>query len=172
VALSSDAYFTLAVIPALAANGAPVAFSKILKRVRLHPIDGGRYFVDGRRLLGDGKTIEGFSIGVFAGFLIALIEAVLVRSPSLVLAGVVSSVGAMLGDIAGSFIKRRIGIERGQPAPLLDQLDFYIGAVFFLWILGVRASWEVICILAGIVIVLHVSTNYLAYKLNLKNVPW
>lgn len=170
--LNADVYFTLAIIPALVANASPVAFSRFLSGIKLHPIDGGRSFIDGRRILGDGKTVEGFVLGVIIGTVVALIEAVLTSTYSLVMAGFISSFGAMLGDVAGSFIKRRLGIARGERAPLLDQLDFYLGSAFCLWIYGVRASLETIALLAIVVAVLHVSTNYVAYKLGLKNVPW
>lgn len=170
--LSANVYFTLAIIPALVANASPVAFSRFLSGIKLHPIDGGRNFIDGKRILGDGKTIEGFVLGVAIGTIVALIEAVLTTKYSLVVAGFISSFGAMLGDVTGSFIKRRLGIMRGERAPLLDQLDFYFGSVFCLWLYGVRTSLETITLLAIVVAVLHISTNYAAYKLGLKNVPW
>ena len=48
-------------LPAYVANGSPVVFSKIYGPG--HPIDMGIVFSDGKRLLGDGKTFEGFITG-------------------------------------------------------------------------------------------------------------
>ena len=42
------------------------------------PIDGGRYWRDGKRILGDGKTIRGFWMAVLVGILIGAFVAWLV----------------------------------------------------------------------------------------------
>ena len=47
------------------------------------------------------------------------------------LIGFLLGFGALLGDALGSFIKRRMGIGRGKPAPILDQIDFLIVATCF-----------------------------------------
>ena len=50
-------------LPAWIANATPVIFGGG------RPIDGGRFMRDGHRILGDGKTIRGFIVGVFFGIL-------------------------------------------------------------------------------------------------------
>jgi CDP-2,3-bis-(O-geranylgeranyl)-sn-glycerol synthase len=83
--------------------------------------------------------------------------------------------GAMLGDIAGSFIKRRRGIERGGSLPLLDQLGFLVVALLFASLSAdFKTLFTIPVIIAGFIItpVLHLTTNYIAYKLGLKEVPW
>jgi CDP-2,3-bis-(O-geranylgeranyl)-sn-glycerol synthase len=164
--------FFLALLPALVANASPVAAKGFARGVRWHPIDGGRFFLDGKRILGDGKTVEGFLVGIAAGALTSLLVALFTRDAEYVYVGSCASVGALLGDMAGSFIKRRLGLERGAPAPLLDQLDFYAGAVLTWWVLGYPMSLTVILAYAILVIALHYGTNYAAYKLGLKDVPW
>lgn len=153
-------------IPAYVANGAPVVFKGRT------PIDGGRLFLDGRRILGDGKTWEGLAVGIASGSLAAALLALVLSEPSLIPIGVVASVSAMLGDIAGSFIKRRLGLERGKPAPILDQLDFFATATIGLYLAGVKVSAVAVVILALVTYGLHRSTNYAAYRLGLKSVPW
>ncbi|GAB6148299.1 CDP-2,3-bis-(O-geranylgeranyl)-sn-glycerol synthase [Stetteria hydrogenophila] len=153
-------------LPAYVANAAPV----VVKGKR--PIDGGRLFIDGRRLLGDGKTWEGLAGGILAGALVAALLAALLSEPSLVPLGLVASASALLGDMAGSFIKRRLGLERGQPAPLLDQLDFYAAATLGLYLAGARLSLGAVLALAVVTLALHRATNYAAYKLGLKDVPY
>lgn len=163
------------VLPAYVANATPVPFAKVLKKTT--PIDGGRFAWDGRRVLGDGKSWEGLFSGVAGGTLIGVI---------LYLAGnlgrfrsisepMVLSVGAMIGDIFGSFIKRRIGLKRGELAPGLDQLGFLIIALIVsAAIYGVPDWFDPMifaCILL-ITVILHLSTNFIAYLLKLKDRPY
>ena len=152
-------------VPAMIANASPVVFKG------RKPIDRGIIFIDGRRLLGDGKTVEGFLAGLACGSLASIPLALLV-DPQLILIGPAAAFGALVGDVLGSFVKRRMGIERGAPAPLLDQLDFYFGAVAATLILG--HSWTLKVFMASgiIVLLLHVGANRLAYRLGLKSVPW
>lgn len=157
-------------LPAMAANGAPVVAARYLRKT--HPIDFGLLFLDRRRILGDGKTWEGFTSGLMAGLIVSSLI-VAVRGDALfLLIGLISSLGALIGDMAGSFVKRRLGIERGKPAPLLDQLDFYAGSIALLYLAGIEIYLIPSIILAGVIFVLHIGTNYLAYKLGLKSVPW
>lgn len=85
--------------------------------------------------------------------------------------GFLLGLGAMVGDIAGSFIKRRYGIQRGKPAPLLDQEDFIIGSLFFAALLvAVNPSWAVLLLV--ITPLFHWVSNIAAYKLKVKDTPW
>jgi CDP-2,3-bis-(O-geranylgeranyl)-sn-glycerol synthase len=77
--------------------------------------------------------------------------------------------GALIGDAAGSFIKRRIGIERGKAAPFLDQLDFVVGALVFASII-VFIPLNMIIFILIISIVLHLLTNIIAYLIGMKDV--
>ncbi len=155
------------ILPAYVANGTPVILSKILKKT--HPIDMGMLFVDKRRVLGDGKTIEGFLSGVLAG----TATGYLLESSNMhtVMGSFLLAFGAMTGDTLGSFIKRRLGFERGELAPILDQLDFVVGALVLY-----HTFEELECSLVFIILVitplLHLATNYLAYRLGLKKEPW
>ncbi|MEB3787644.1 MAG: CDP-2,3-bis-(O-geranylgeranyl)-sn-glycerol synthase [Desulfurococcales archaeon] len=158
------------VLPAMVANGTPVALSRVTRRGI--PIDMGRRMPDGRRILGDGKTVEGFIAGLAAAALTGIILYTILGDPRLVEASLASGLGAMLGDMAGSFLKRRLGLERGAPAPLLDQLDFYLGALVMLRLAGFSVEPLQAAIVGILVVVLHFTTNYIAYRLGLKNVPW
>lgn len=150
------------------------------------PIDGGRSW-RGARVLGDGKTWRGTAGGIAAGVALAVLLN-LVNEPASGLVGVdfpvftaaiavAFPVGALLGDILASFLKRRTGRERGSAFPLVDQLDFVVvalvvGAIVDLaWMAAVFTP-----LVLGIVIVLtpilHVLTNGIAYAAGLKNEPW
>jgi CDP-2,3-bis-(O-geranylgeranyl)-sn-glycerol synthase len=150
------------------------------------PIDGGRT-LDGRRLLGDGKTWRGTAAGTLVG--VALAMALNVVRPTVVAtlgaglpvfslrAAVGLALGAMLGDIGASFLKRRLGRQRGAAVPGLDQLDFVVGALVLAALLA--PSWTFATFsparLAVILVatpLLHVTTNAGAYLLGLKAEPW
>jgi CDP-2,3-bis-(O-geranylgeranyl)-sn-glycerol synthase len=152
------------------------------------PIDGGRTW-HGDRLLGDGKTWRGTAAGTVAGTALALVltelQASFLASTGIpvprftVLTGVALSLGAMLGDVGASFLKRRTGRERGKPFPGVDQLDFVVGALALAAL--VNLDWFVATFLEppvvlGVVVVitpaLHLVTNFLAFKLDLKSEPY
>jgi len=63
-----------------------------------------------------------------AGILALLWPTLLFGNPeTLFLSGVLLSIGALVGDAAGSFIKRRLNISPGKHCMLLDQVDFVVG---------------------------------------------
>ena len=77
--------------------------------------------------------------------------------------------GALIGDACGSFIKRRLKLERGKPAPILDQLDFVVGALVFASLIVVIPV-EIIVVILVISVFLHLGANIIAYLLGMKNV--
>ncbi|AFZ70890.1 CDP-diglyceride synthetase [Caldisphaera lagunensis DSM 15908] len=154
------------ILPAMVANGTPVIVHG------LPPIDMGKKWRDGRRIFGDGKTWGGILSGIIAGLIIGSIESVIIWH-NMLYDAFIASFGALIGDLIASFIKRRIGLERGAPAPLLDQLDFYVGALVFLYLFdGKIFNIYAELLFAVLIYALHRTTNYMAYKLKLKNVPW
>jgi len=153
------------ILPAYVANASPV----VLGGGR--PIDGGRRLADGRPIFGPGKTVRGFLGGLLAGTAAGGIQAAIAGSAVFLLAGFLLSLGALCGDLLGSFIKRRIGLERGRPAPPLDQLGFLLFAILF--VLPVRApSAQVFLILLAVTPAVHLAANFLAHLLGLKDRPY
>jgi CDP-2,3-bis-(O-geranylgeranyl)-sn-glycerol synthase len=156
------------IFPAYAANAAPI----LIKGRR--PIDFGLK-LGKYRLLGDGKTIEGavggIVIGTVAGWLqmnhYATEGFVRFTLPLIFLL----SAGAIIGDIAGAFIKRRLGIPRGYPAPLLDQLDFLAGALA-LSSLAVKLEAATVAALVILTPIIHLAANRISYLLKIKRVPY
>jgi len=139
------------------------------------PIDIGRKWFDGNRIFGDTKTIGGFVAGVVGGFLVGALQSNIalgsqVPQMTLFLAFIISF-GALVGDLAGSFIKRRFGMKPGEDAPFLDQLNFVFGATFFaMWF--VKIGLETFFIMIIITPILHRIANIIAYKIKAKKVPW
>ncbi len=157
------------IFPAYMANGMPL----LLGGIPRHAVDGGRSMWDGERVFGDGKSLEGLFVGILFGLITGLVEGVIVGEIAVYLwAGLLLGLGAMLGDLGGSFVKRRLKMRWGKPAPLLDQLSFLVGALL---LYGFGLSWVSLVQLAVLVIatlVLHVSTNLFAFIFGLKRVPW
>ena len=150
------------------------------------PIDGGRTW-GGRRVLGDGKTWRGTAAGTAAGVAVALVlnllEPAATGATGLGLpvfpvhAAVALALGAMLGDILASFLKRRTGRERGASFPGVDQLDFVVASlgltllVAMEWFLA-TFTLPVLVVVVIFTPLLHVATNAGAYVLGLKGEPW
>jgi CDP-2,3-bis-(O-geranylgeranyl)-sn-glycerol synthase len=168
----------LILLPAYAANGFPT-----LARGSL-PIDFNKKWFDKNRILGDGKTIEGFSIGLIAGTFVGVIEALVqppinsyaaiwnIRIPTMnFLIGFLISLGALCGDLGGSFIKRRLGFERGKEVIFLDQWNFVIGSIVFVFMFTEITVWMILIMLL-ITFIVHRIANMIGHKLKVKKVPW
>jgi CDP-2,3-bis-(O-geranylgeranyl)-sn-glycerol synthase len=130
-----------------------------------------------QRWLGSHKTAGGFAIGVLAAMATTLIQsriawegALVAPEPWLTL-GLRFGVGAMAGDTAKSFVKRRAGIAPGRPWLPWDQLDFVLGALALVW--GAAAlSWVDLATILVSSVIGHVLVNHLAYRLGIRDVKW
>jgi CDP-2,3-bis-(O-geranylgeranyl)-sn-glycerol synthase len=181
-------------LPAFVANPMAVVFGGGT------PVDFGRTLRDGERLFGDGKTWRGLVGGTLSGALLG----VLLSLPSdfiapgstwsfgfpastipasLALAFGASAVlafGALLGDLAGAFVKRRMHMARGTRAPGLDQYDFVVGGLLLslaipAWSVPRFFSADAIIGLFGIILItpaLHRAVNVLGYRMGRKREPW
>jgi len=175
-------------LPAMLPNSAAVVFGGG------RPMDLGKT-IKGRRILGDGKTWRGFFGGGMAGVVLGMIlmgiayllgkEAVWGYGGIWAGIGIIIclSFGSLLGDIMGSFIKRRLGIERGKKAPILDQFDFVIGAFLLTalfyprWVYNTYIEfegWHILALIFLLIVtlLLHRAMNILGYRMKLKDVPW
>jgi CDP-2,3-bis-(O-geranylgeranyl)-sn-glycerol synthase len=165
-------------LPAYAANGFPPLARGIL------PIDFKRKWLDENRILGDGKTIEGFGIGLIAGSFVGILETFtlpLVNSYAAMwnvqipemsfLIGFLISLGALCGDLGGSFIKRRLGLPRGKEVLFLDQWNFVIGSIIFVFMFTEITIWMILIMLL-ITFVIHRIANIIGHKLRVKKEPW
>ncbi len=155
----------LIAIPAYISNSIPVILGGGA------PIDFGIKF-KGKRLLGKNKTIRGFLAGVSSGIIVAYLLSYVSSNPFYFYAGIMSSLGAMVGDSFGSFIKRRIGMKEGSSF----QLD---GSLFILFSLAMAYPFAFpyydALELVGVIILtqaLHMLFNKIAFYLKWKNVPW
>jgi len=164
--------------PSYAANGFPP-----LARGRI-PIDFKKKWFDGNRILGDGKTFEGFAMGLTAGTFVGVLETLVlplinsyaavwnVQIPAMnFFIGFLISLGALCGDMCGSFIKRRLGLPRGKEVLFLDQWNFVIGSIIFAFAFTEITIWMILIMLL-ITLLIHRIANIIGHKLNVKKEPW
>ncbi|OLD03046.1 hypothetical protein AUG19_06255 [archaeon 13_1_20CM_2_54_9] len=145
--------------PAYVANAAPLVFGGRT------PLDGGRKFLDGQPIFGSHKTVRGLVAGIIAGSVLGAVESLF--DPRLLLAGFMISLGAVLGDLLGAFVKRRLKIKPGDQLPIVDQLDFVLGGLLVGWSFF---QMELVSILVVVLVTppIHLVTNFGAYLLGIK----
>jgi CDP-2,3-bis-(O-geranylgeranyl)-sn-glycerol synthase len=130
-------------------------------------LDGGRSWLDGYRVLGDGKTVRGAAGGVLVS---ALVYAIIAGSLGI---GFLVGTLTMVGDASASLLKRRFGIKSGASVPLLDQFD----GLFFVLLLEGQVGMvgmtrtTAILLVVGVLLV-QVIGNLILYSLGFKRVPW
>ncbi|MBI4176824.1 MAG: CDP-2,3-bis-(O-geranylgeranyl)-sn-glycerol synthase [Candidatus Aenigmarchaeota archaeon] len=158
------------ILPAYFANsGATLARGKMR-------MDFSRNFFDGRPVFGAGKTFEGFFLGIFLGTVTGFLQGAAqnfypVHLQMSAFSGALIAAGALFGDLAGSFAKRRLGLKRGTPVPLLDQLDFVAGAILFASLVY-RIGIDAVMIIMIITPVIHLAANLIGHRIGVKKEPW
>jgi len=173
-------------LPAFVANPMAVVFGGG------RPIDFSRTLRDGQRLFGDGKTWRGLVGGTLSGAFLGLLLTVPFNlfapnstwsfgSDGLAFAASgVLAFGALLGDLAGAFLKRRMHKPRGAKAPVLDQYDFVVGALLmsltiYEWSVPRFFSGDAFLGLLAIILItpaLHRAVNVIGFRIGQKREPW
>ncbi len=172
-----------------------------INRVKRFPIDNGKTFKDGERIFGDGKSWNGFIGGWITGFLISasicwffflkIYEAENYTMFSFVdkkldlqdfisaalnpttywLSQCFIALGSPVGDLIGSFFKRRKKIKRGEVFLGLDQIDFVLcsSLIACIWY---PYSWYFWIFVLLITPILTALANWVGYLMGKKDVPW
>jgi CDP-diglyceride synthetase len=149
----------------LIANGAPVVAKRILGSRLAYPLDGGRNFIDGQPLFGASKTIR----GIIASILTTSIGAILLGYS--LQTGALFATASLSGDLASSFIKRRLKLPPSSRAPGLDQLPESIFPLLLCWqALDLNISTAVIVILVFFVGELVLSK--VLFRLKIRDHPY
>jgi len=160
------------IFPAYIANASPPVISR-LERLQKHnkPIDFGKLW-RGKEIFGKGKTWNGLIFGVLAGTIFGALQGLTGIEPLITIKlAFMMSFGALVGDMIGSFVKRRLNMKRGKHLPLVDQLDFILGAFLFASFV-IEINFTNLIILLIITPLIHILTNRIGYKLKLKREPW
>lgn len=156
-------YPIIYIFPAYAANGAPILFGG------WGPIDKKKKLF-GKRIFGDNKTIRGAISGILAGLIVGLILYPFFNYMPII--GLMMGIGTIVGDLFGSFIKRRLGFKPGMQFPIMDQFGFVIFALIFAFSLGHMPNIYGIAFIIILTGIMHPATNIIANKMSLKDVPW
>ena len=161
-----------------------------------YPIDQGRTLSDGNRILGDGKTWSGLLGGTLGGIMFGIIldtgdgrmtlerltgeEHVLSlwsENPAIVF--FLLSFGALFGDMAASFYKRRQNLLRGDKFAILDMYDFIFMSLLLCmvfqrdWLLSwILDGWAPLFTVLILTPFLHRGVNIIGYNIGVKNEPW
>ena len=162
------------ILPAYIANATPVIVGGG------SPIDMGKNFIDGRRVFGDNKTIRGLIGGIFFGtitglllpYLFAMLDIGAIGLFDAIVLAFLLSIGTHIGDLLGSFIKRRLNLKPGAPAPVLDQIGFIVFAILVAYPYKPLISTVEIALILAITLAVHPTSNIIAYVLGLKDKPW
>jgi CDP-2,3-bis-(O-geranylgeranyl)-sn-glycerol synthase len=177
LAILTTLYF---ILPAHFANGGALAFGGGT------PVDFGKNDSKGTRWIGDGVTWRGVIAGTIIGIITGAVQGyiapmilseigpyiitpIITDVNSGILIGFLLGFGALLGDAIGSFLKRRLGIGRGKPAPILDQLDFIIVALILVSFV-VKLTLPFVATAIILTLAIHLLTNTCAYLLGIKDV--
>jgi hypothetical protein len=96
-------------------NFAPPLAAFFLDDTGNAPIDGGRTWRDQKPFLGPHKTFRGLAAAVCAGAFWGYVLGLTIGT------GIVCAVLSMIGDLASSFVKRRLDVASGNDFPGLDQ---------------------------------------------------
>lgn len=127
--------------------------------------------------LGSHKTVVGFAAGVVAAVALTFAQWLIAWDASLVAyeawlgLGLRFGAGAMTGDCAKSFFKRRIGVTPGESWMPFDQLDFVLGALLFVWPRAIL-TWADIAIILVLSFGGHILVNHIGYFLGVRNTRW
>lgn len=173
-------------LPAMVPNSIAATFKGSIK------IDFGKSY-NGKRIFGDGKSWKGFFSGVLSGIGTGLLTIKIASiwnlhsylqdgsSYSDIKIVILLSIGAMLGDLCGAFIKRRFGMERGHRVPILDQYDFVVGALFLTalfdpgWVYNNYIEGQHLLsfiLMLLMIFFVHRFFNVVGYKVGIKKEPW
>ncbi len=161
-----------------------------------YPIDQGRTLSDGNRILGDGKTWSGLLGGTLGGIMFGIIldsgdgrmalerltgeehvQSLWSENPAIVF--FLLSFGALFGDMAASFYKRRQNLLRGDKFAILDMYDFIFMSLLLCiifqrdWLLSwILDGWAPLFTVLILTPFLHRGVNIIGYSIGVKNEPW
>lgn len=170
--LANLAYFML---PAYLANMAPLV-SRFFNFNA--PLDFNTK-INGERVLGKNKTLLGSLFGIAAGTLTAFVQQFvfiktgvgIVDYSNWLSIGLLLGCGAIFGDALKSFFKRRFRVQPGKSWIPFDQIDFTVGALFFVsfvYFPGWIESIAIVCISA----LGHIAVNHCAFWLGIRKEKW
>lgn len=130
-----------------------------------HPIDGGTRLPDGRFLFGPTKTLEGIVLSITVTAAAAYLMGFVIY------VGVIVSSGAMVGDLASSFVKRRLGLAPSDKATGLDQVpEALVPSLLVASILPLTAGD--IAAIVGVFLCGEMALSWALYQIGMRQQPY
>lgn len=129
------------------------------------------------RWLGSHKTVVGGVAGVAVALVTAFVQSRIQWRGSIVnydgwpLIGLLLGAGAIGGDMAKSFFKRRLKIAPGERWIPADQLDFGIGALLLIAPIS-ALSWIDAAVILAITFAGDILVNQVAFRLGIRDTAW
>jgi hypothetical protein len=147
------------------ANGAPVMAKYLLRHRFEAPLDGGLNFPDSRPVLGPSKTVRGLLLALVLSSAAAPLMGLEWTN------GLFIALGAMLGDLFSSFLKRRMQMPTSSRAVGLDQLP---EAVFplLLCMLFIPISLLDVVVITAIFFLAEILFSKLLFRLHIRDQPY
>lgn len=166
-------------LPAALANSSGTLFGKV--KFLNTPVDFGKR-INNQPIFGKNKTYRGFFFGTLVAVLVAYIQKTIYpyawkislinySEKNFIIIGFLLGFGALFGDLAESFLKRRLKKEPGKPFIPFDQLDWIVSANLFI-ALYVNLSWNIVVLSLIIFGILHPLSNIIAYYLGIKDAKY
>jgi len=145
------------------------------------PIDFGKE-INNKPLFGKNKTFRGLFFGVIFAIIITyfqfalyntgiLINIALVDYSNWLLIGFLLGFGAITGDLAESFVKRRLNYNSGERFVPFDQTDFIIGALIFVYPV-VNLGINKVTVILILSFFLHIIVNHIAFYTGIRKEKW
>ena len=168
------------ILPAYLANMAPVFVKKRFNKLAI-PIDFNKK-IGNNAIFGKNKTFRGLIFGIIFAIIMTFVQFILYNNNILVgisiadysnwlLIGFLMGSGAVFGDLAESFVKRRMNYEPGKSMVPFDQSDFVVGALIFVYP-WVSLSFNKIIIILILSFILHIIINHIAFYIGMRKEKW
>ena len=184
-------YITL--IPPILSGMANMAFCKSsLLKSCMKPIDGGKCFIDRKRIFGENKTYKGVIGYILFNTVFYIVWGILCRVLKMenlnffyannantlqfnILIGILLGLAYALFELPNSFLKRRLDIVPGKTMKgpqkiffiFLDQADSIFGLALVVWIFyDLGLSLYLLYVLIGAFT--HIVVNLFLYKMKLR----
>ena len=131
----------------LVANGAPILADCLLRKKLSIALDAGLLFTDGQPIFGRSKTVRGIAASIVVTTGAAL---VIGQSPAI---GLLVGAVAMIGDLASSFLKRRLRLTATRRSFGLDHVSEALLPALVLAAISDLAATDVVAITVMFVLV-------------------
>ncbi len=157
------------------------AYAAIIAPMLFHRIPVGEKAVY-EQWFGKNKTWRGVVIAIFAAVVVFWIQRGLYESGFVRFAvldysgfpleyGFLLGVGAVVGDLWKSYLKRKEKIKEGEPWVPMDQLCYVFGALLFsFWYYVPYANLVLVLVIVSFV--LHIGISYCGYLIGIREAKW